>query len=98
MRDKGAELILDTAKFWASRATWNVDAERYEYNDVIGPDEYHEHINNNWYTNRMAQWNLQTALEVLDWLKHYAPEKAAALIEQLDLSPERLSHWNHVIA
>jgi trehalose/maltose hydrolase-like predicted phosphorylase len=95
--DKGAELILDTAKFWASRAEWNAERERYEYNDVIGPDEYHDHVNNNAYTNRMAQWNLQTALQLLDWLNTRAPAKAGALVSQLDLSPERLALWRDVI-
>ena len=77
------ELILDTAKFWASRAEWNAEQSRYEYNDVIGPDEYHDHVDNNAYTNRMAQWNLQTALEMLEWLKEHAPQKADELIERI---------------
>ena len=97
MIEKGAELILDTAKFWASRAEWNADEERYEYRDVIGPDEYHEHVDNNAYTNRFAQWNLQTALEILEWLRGTAPERATTLVEQLDLNDERLSHWRDVI-
>ncbi|MCI0554522.1 MAG: glycoside hydrolase family 65 protein [Anaerolineae bacterium] len=95
--EKGVELILDTAKFWASRAEWNADAHRYEYNDVIGPDEYHEHVNNNAYTNRMAQWNLQTALEALEWLKGRVPEKANELVQSLDLNEERLKKWRDVI-
>jgi trehalose/maltose hydrolase-like predicted phosphorylase len=95
--EKGVELILDTAKFWASRAKWNADASRYEYNDVIGPDEYHEHVDNNAYTNRMAQWNLQTALEALEWLKGRAPAKANELIERLDLGDQRLEIWRKVI-
>ncbi len=95
---RGAEIMLDTAKFWASRAEWNADRQRYEYNDVIGPDEYHDHVNNNAYTNKMAQWNLQTALEVLDWLRAEAPAKADELVETLDLHPERLAHWRDVIA
>ncbi|MCC6188773.1 MAG: glycoside hydrolase family 65 protein [Anaerolineales bacterium] len=97
MAAKGAELILDTARFWATRAEWNAAAGRYEYRDVIGPDEYHDHVDNNLYTNRLAQWNLQTALGVLDWLRGYAPERAAELSSQLDLGPERLAHWRHVI-
>ncbi|MGB8984890.1 MAG: glycoside hydrolase family 65 protein, partial [Anaerolineales bacterium] len=96
--EKGMELILDTARFWASRAEWNAEAKRYEYNDVIGPDEYHEHVDNNAYTNRMAQWNLQTALKMLEWLKQRAPEKAQELIERLDLNEERLNKWREVIA
>jgi trehalose/maltose hydrolase-like predicted phosphorylase len=95
--EKGVELILDTAKFWASRAEWNAEADRYEYNDVIGPDEYHEHVDNNAYTNRMAQWNLQTGLEVLAWLKERAPEKANELIRRLDLGAQRLETWREVI-
>jgi kojibiose phosphorylase len=95
--ERGAELILDTAKFFASRAEWKPQAGRYEYNDVIGPDEYHDHVNNNAFTNRLAQWNLQTALEALDWLKLHAPAQAAALTQRLDLSEARLARWRDVI-
>jgi kojibiose phosphorylase len=95
--DKGAELILDTAKFWGARAEWNADTGRYEYNDVIGPDEYHDHVNNNAFTNRMAQWNLQTALEVLAWLTARAPVKAAELTDKLQLGTHTLAHWQDVI-
>ena len=95
--EKGIELILDTAKFWASRAEYNAEADRYEFNDVIGPDEYHEHVDNNAYTNRLAQWNLQTALDILKWLKQNAPEKADELIDGLDLSEKRLQKWHDVI-
>ena len=95
--EKGAELILDTAKFWGSRAEWNAAAARYELNDVIGPDEYHEHVDNNAYTNRLAQWNLQTAFEVLEWLKEHAPEKKKELVERLDLHDLRLETWRDVI-
>jgi len=98
MVDKGAELILDTAKFWASRAEWNAALGRYEYNDVIGPDENHDHVDNNTFTNRMAQWNLQLALDLLDWLQAKAPQKAAELAASLDLTPQRLDKWREVIA
>jgi Trehalose and maltose hydrolases (possible phosphorylases) len=50
MRDYGAEMVLDTARFWASRVSWNEARSRYEIRDVIGPDEYHEHVDNNAYT------------------------------------------------
>ena len=43
----GAEMILDTAVFWGCRAEWDTRAEHYEFTDVIGPDEYHEHVDNN---------------------------------------------------
>ena len=96
--EKGAELVLDTARFWASRAEWDANENRYEYNDVIGPDEYHDHVDNNAYTNHMARWNIQTALDVLDWLKTHAPSKAEELTQQLELNLERLDKWNEVLS
>lgn len=100
LRDYGAEMILDSACFWGDRAEPEEDEHgqrRYALRDVIGPDEYHDHVDNNIYTNRMAQWHLQLAFAVLDWLDGHAPDRAAALREQLDLSPARLAHWQDVI-
>lgn len=97
MRERGAEIILDTARFWASRAEWNPSLERYEYTDVIGPDEYHDHVDNNAYTNYLARWHLQTALKILEWLKTHHPDVHGDLVRRLELTPEELSHWQKVI-
>jgi kojibiose phosphorylase len=97
MRDYGAEIVLETARFWESRVEWSAARERYEINDVIGPDEYHEHVNNNAFTNRMARWNLEKALDVLTWLRLVYPDKAAGLATRLDLTKERLARWRHII-
>lgn len=97
VRDYGAEMILDGATFWASRAEWNEAEGRYEYTDVIGPDEYHDHVDNNIFTNAMAKWHLETALELLDWLDANTLEKAAELRASLDLNTERLAKWRDVI-
>jgi trehalose/maltose hydrolase-like predicted phosphorylase len=96
--DKGAELILDTARFWASRAEWLPDrgGGAFGYRDVVGPDEYHEHVDNNHYTNRLARWNLRAALDTHAWLRAHAPDRAAELAEQLDLSEGRLARWREV--
>jgi kojibiose phosphorylase len=93
----GAEIILDTARYWGSRVEWNEVHQRYEINDVIGPDENHDHVNNDIYTNYMIRWNLKKALEILDWLHQFAPTKAQELKDQLDLSTQRLIHWKDVI-
>jgi trehalose/maltose hydrolase-like predicted phosphorylase len=95
-RERGAELVLDTAKFWGSRAEWNASKHVYEFSDTIGPDEYHEHVDNNAYTNRLAKWNLETALQVFSWLQETAPEKASQLASQLDLTEDRLARWQEI--
>lgn len=98
MRDYGAEIVLSTAEFWANRATYNADHHDYEINNVIGPDEWHEHVDNNTFTNYMARWNIQTALDILDWLKMTFPNKVQELISRLDLTSEHLDHWRDVAA
>lgn len=57
----GREIILKTAQFWASRAQWSEVRQAYEILDVIGPDEYKEHVDNNAYTNYMAHFNMKLA-------------------------------------
>jgi kojibiose phosphorylase len=98
MRDYGAEIIFDTAVFWISRAEWNPKKERYELREVIGADEYHEHVSNNTFTNRLVQWHLEKALFVYDWLKKNFPEKAVELERKIQLSDKQRSRWSDMVA
>jgi trehalose/maltose hydrolase-like predicted phosphorylase len=96
MCNYGVELLVSTALFWDSRAEKNKHNHDYEITNVIGPDEWHEHVNNNAHTNIMAQNNIENALIAFQWLKTTAPTKAAALAKQLDLTDERLAHMQDV--
>ncbi|OON92917.1 MAG: hypothetical protein ATN31_07560 [Candidatus Epulonipiscioides saccharophilum] len=62
MNKYGYEIIFETAKFWDSRLEYSAKDKQYHINDVIGPDEYTEHINDNAYTNYLAKWNIEYAL------------------------------------
>ncbi|MBN3906176.1 MAG: beta-phosphoglucomutase [Nostoc sp. NMS1] len=98
MQKCGAEIILDTAIFWASRVEFNSERQHYEIQGVIGVDEYHELVHNNAFTNRMAQWHLEKAIAVYDWLVQKFPERARELEEKLQLTSEQRSHWQDIIA
>ncbi len=98
MQEYGAEMLLSTAMFWASRAENHPEHNDFEINNVEGPDEWHEHVNNNAYTNYLAKWNILTALDTFNWLQTSAPDKARALAQQLDLTEQRLQHWQTVTA
>jgi beta-phosphoglucomutase len=97
MCDYGAEIVLDTALFWMSRLEWNAKEERYELRGVIGADEYHDQVDNNAFTNRMAQWHLEKALVVYAWLQKKFPDRAVALSQQLKITPERQLRWQSMI-
>lgn len=59
MQKWGNELIIETAKFWLSRLEYNEQLDIYEITDVVGPDEYKEHVNNNAFTNQLAKFNIE---------------------------------------
>jgi kojibiose phosphorylase len=96
MRDVGAPIILETALFWGSRAE-TLDAG-YAIRQVIGSDEYHEHVDNNAFTNGMVRWHLDKAIEVREWLQQKFPENAEALDRQLKLSDATVSIWKDIAA
>ncbi len=98
LQQHGAEMVLDTAVFWGSRVEWKAEHNRYEISQQIGPDEYHENIDNSVFTNRMVVWHLGAALKLLDRLKAHAPADADRLTRALDLNPARLAKWNDIIA
>ncbi len=70
----GAEIVLSTALFWSSITKFNEERGRYEIHGVMGPDEYHTRypgaekagLNNNAYTNVMAVWVIQHALDIME--------------------------------
>ena len=62
LKEGGAEVILECARFYLSRMTRHLDRETADLTDVIGPDEYHERVTNNAFTNRMARYCLESAL------------------------------------
>jgi len=86
-RDCGAEIIIEAGRFWASRAAWNEQRGRYEYLRVIGPDEYHENVDNNAFTNYMAKWSVDAALTASEWLSANHPSTWQDLSSRLGLTP-----------
>jgi trehalose/maltose hydrolase-like predicted phosphorylase len=57
--DRVAELIVATARYWASRI--RLDGGRAHIDGVMGPDEYHEIVDDNAFTNILVRWHLRRA-------------------------------------
>ncbi|HID94639.1 MAG TPA: glycoside hydrolase family 65 protein [Candidatus Latescibacteria bacterium] len=74
LENYAGQIIIETAKFWASRVTYNENADRYEILGVVPPDEStcEVHglptVDNSVFTNAIAQWNLRTAVKVCEIL------------------------------
>ncbi|HEX5540111.1 MAG TPA: glycosyl hydrolase family 65 protein [Micromonospora sp.] len=97
----GAELLIETARFWAGLATYDPTADRYDIRGVMGPDEFHDGypdqpgqgLDNCAYINVMVTWVLARAADthrILD--QHHGAE----LWQHLQLTDAELSRWTHI--
>lgn len=94
----GAEILFETSRFWVDRTTYEPDTDQYSLKQVMGPDEFHSHVDNNAFTNRMAQWALtQSAQVYADLLKQH-PDALAAISKKIGLNPEEVDQWRNVAA
>ena len=95
----GAEMIFATALFWSDMAIYNPRRDRYEIHKVMGPDEYHTHypgieepgLNNNAYTNVMAVWVIQRALNLLGLLDDMCYYELA---DKMGITEEDKEKWS----
>ena len=79
LADGGLKLLLECAKFYNSYAYYNHNNDRFELLDVIGPDEYHERVNNNVYTNYMAYEAVDVFFKALSVAKRRLPDLYAEI-------------------
>ncbi len=76
----GLEVLIAISRFWAQRVNWSAEREAYVMLGVTGPNEYENNINNNWYTNKMAQWTLQYTLEQIAEVKKRMPQEWTRIV------------------
>ena len=91
LADGGAEVIYECARFLLSWSYLNPTKHRYELLDVTGPDEYHERVNNDYYTNVLAAYTIETALWAFETLEKQDPAAHAAVLARtkfLDILPQ----------
>ncbi|MGB4842599.1 MAG: glycosyl hydrolase family 65 protein, partial [Leptotrichiaceae bacterium] len=92
MEKYGYEIMFDTAIFWASRLEWDEIKQRYHINEVIGPDEYKEHVDNDAFTNWLAYWTIETAINYYNKLKESNSEVIRKLESKLSLQ-NAMENW-----
>ena len=82
LQEGGAEVIYECARFLLSWSYFNPTKQRYELLDVTGPDEYHERVNNNYYTNVLSAYTIETAIWAYETLQQLDPTGHAQVLER----------------
>jgi kojibiose phosphorylase len=92
----GLEMVFETARFYASRVSYNKAKDIYEINDVIGPDEFHIGVDNNAYTNYMAKWNLLYAVALNDYYGKKARTRLKMIRRRLKVTDKEVAGWFNI--
>jgi alpha,alpha-trehalose phosphorylase len=88
--EKGAEIIFETARLWLEIG--NYYKGTFRINEVTGPDEYTCMVNNNYFTNVSAQYNLRWAKKLYYILEE--ENKLAFIADRIGLSEEEIKEFD----
>ena len=94
----GLEVLIAIARFWSQRITYSQDKNMYVMLGVTGPNEYENNVNNNWYTNTIACWSMEYAIEIADFVKKNYSENYKRLTKKANFDDElEISKWKEII-
>ncbi len=97
-KEKGAELILETARIWADVGSFaECRGGKYCICCVTGPDEYNVLVDNNFYTNLMAKEHLRDAVNTVQYLRQHETETFSRLADKLELLPQEVTLWQKIV-
>ncbi|TCK65196.1 maltose phosphorylase [Winogradskyella wandonensis] len=94
--EKGLEVLIGIARFWQQRANFSTAKNKYVILGVTGPNEYENNINNNWYTNYIAKWCIDYAIENIEKVKSECASDYNRIMAKVNLSEDELSKWKAV--
>lgn len=94
LSEAGAEILFETARIWPQAGHFNPRLDgAFCIHEVTGPDEYTTLVNNNWYTNRMAQQHLRRAVAAWSRLSAERAGALEALASRIGLDAQEVSLW-----
>ena len=103
LTERGAELIIEVTRMFASQATYDPRNDRFHVAGVMGPDEYHDGypdapgagVRDNAYTNVLLSWVCDRAADSLDVLQGHPADDLA---DRLQVTSDERSLWQHLSA
>ncbi|MCE5344596.1 MAG: family 65 glycosyl hydrolase [Eubacteriales bacterium] len=90
LRHEGAEMLVEIARYVLSRGGWNT--EGFGFYGVMGPDEFHMMVNNDFYTNFLGMKALRYAADTLAKL---TAEELALITQKTALAAHEPAAWRN---
>lgn len=96
LAEAGLEVLLGIARFWSQRITFSEDKQKFVMLGVTGPNEYENNVNNNWYTNTIAVWTLEYAMEALQWVKNNNKARFDTIVSKARFNEKETERWKDI--
>ena len=94
--EMGLEVLIAISRFWTERVNYSENKKAYVILGVTGPNEYENNVNNNWYTNYLAQWCLlYTTKEILK-IKKKHPQHWNKIKQKVSWQESEIDKWNQI--
>ncbi|WP_435134464.1 glycoside hydrolase family 65 protein [Formosa sp. A9] len=94
--EKGLEVLIGIARFWQQRATFSTAKNKYVILGVTGPNEYENNVNNNFYTNYIAKWCIDYAIENIKKVAKDHEADFDRIQDKVNLTEDELKQWKAV--
>ena len=94
--EKGLEVLIGIARFWHQRATFSTYRNQYVILGVTGPNEYENNVNNNFYTNYIAKWCIDYAIDQINKIENEYPSDYTRIMNKVKLSQAEISEMKKV--
>ena len=94
--EKGLEVLIGIARFWQQRANFSEEKQASVILGVTGPNEYENNVNNNWYTNYIAKWCIDYALENISIIERDYGSDYTRIMSKVKLSKAEMQDWKTV--
>ncbi|GEP51592.1 maltose phosphorylase [Flavobacterium noncentrifugens] len=94
--EKGLEVLIAIARFWHQRATYSTHKNQFMILGVTGPNEYENNVNNNFYTNYLAKWCIDYAVEQIEKVKSEYASDYDRIMSKVNLDDNEISKWKKV--
>ena len=94
--EKGLEVLIGIARFWHQRATYSTHKNQYVILGVTGPNEYENNVNNNFYTNYLAKWCIDYAVEQINKVEKEYASDFSRIMSKVNLDAAEIAHWKAV--
>ena len=94
--EMGLEVLIGISRFWAQRFNFSKDKNAYVMLGVTGPNEYENNVNNNWYTNYIAQWCLEYTAKQVARIRSEFPIDYKRIAAKTKVDTVELEQWKNI--